>query len=212
MTSFLIIWCLHAASVLGEVQETLNPCRLLCHMEHSIDSCKIVESESISCKNFYWTDESKTSTTVDKVAEDEFVPVEYSETITLLRVGKGGCDKLCKEHGECIDKGSECKSNGVCLNLFWNRGAPVRENMNSCYQLSATGCEDSTPVLCAEEPAKQSDVRENLDSSIEGSVEKTPRDTDIKRLSLVDSGATSSTLILSLFLLVVPFFTKIAAN
>ena len=176
------------ARVFAEDFALLNPCRLVCHLEHSIDSCKIVESETKACTNFYWTDASKHTTVVDKVTDDDYVAMEYAEAVVLLKVGKGGCEKLCQKHVECIDIGSDCKSSGVCLNLFWNRGEPVRDTMTTCYQLSASGCEDATPVLCGPEAPPKQPEEANV-----GGGDHHFNETETKRLTHVSSGASTIT-------------------
>ena len=140
-----------ASRVKGFDYLNLNPCRLLCHLEHSIDHCKLVTTTSSLCENFFWVDGSMSATVIDRLQEDEYVQIPFKQVVDLLKVGKNGCENLCEEHADCVDVGSECKVNGVCLNLFWNRGSPNRAGMTSCYQLSPDGCNDGTPILCGNE-------------------------------------------------------------
>ena len=205
MTPLLIASSIIAGAVANGGIELLNPCRLLCHMQHTIDACKIVDTDDKLCRNFYWTDSSKQSTVVDTVAEDEFVRVEFAESVTLLKAGKGGCEKLCQQHHECIDVGSSCKSSGVCLNLFWNRGAPIKRQMSTCYQLSAAGCEDNTPVLCgSERPRERSRTRGTAATKVDAQEE-----VETRRFAQVTSGIKPPGNYLPLTLLLVPFFSRI---
>jgi hypothetical protein len=145
-TSSMLFWQNEAVDLLS-----LDPCKLLCHMQHTIHQCKLVSTTTTFCKNLYWTNGNKSETVIDRLQEDEYLSIGYEEAASILKVGKSGCDKLCETHPECVDIGSECKVNGVCLNLFWNRGQPNRAEMSSCYQLSPDGCDDGTPVLCGSE-------------------------------------------------------------
>ena len=131
----------------------LDPCRLMCHMEHTIDECKLVTSKSDICANYFWLDTRRNSTIVDKVPDEDFVQIYLTDAINILKVNKGGCEAICKAHADCVDSGSECKLSGVCLNLFWNPGTPVRTEMSTCYQRSEEGCNDGTPILCGNEPS-----------------------------------------------------------
>jgi hypothetical protein len=134
----------------------LNPCKLMCHMEHSLDACKLVATSPTDCSNFFWVDDSKSATVVDRVAEPEYVTVTPIDCVRLLRVGANGCAKVCAGHELCREIGSECKNNGVCLNLFWNPGPLIREEMTWCYGLSDEGCFDGIPILCEEDSMKRS--------------------------------------------------------
>ena len=149
---------LHAVSAIDYMK--LDPCKLLCHMEHTIDQCKLVTSTAAACKNLYWKSGSKQNTHIERVHDDSLIPVSFADSMSILRVGKGGCEKACESHDECFDRGSECKLSGVCLNLFWNRGTPIRSQMSSCYDLSGEACDDATPILCGgEQPLALSDQR-----------------------------------------------------
>ncbi len=127
----------------------VDPCKLICHMENSVDLCKLVSADGTTCRNAFWVDENQDSMIVDIVVEDDAIPVSVEDAIAILRAPKGGCEKLCKSHDSCIETGSNCKENDTCLNLFWNRGRPVPGNMTTCHSLdSAVDCPDVTPVLC----------------------------------------------------------------
>ena len=185
----------------------LNPCRLMCHMEHTIDQCKLVSTTASDCTNFYWSDSTKTQTVIDRVAEDDYVPISSRETLDILSVGKNGCEKLCEDQPECIDIGSECKVNGVCLNLFWNRGNPARANMTSCYQLAEVGCDDGTPILCGTASDKLEATLGPSDSSSsdEPADKVTMAAQDNKKVS---KSSSIESLIPLTPLLVIPFFTR----
>ena len=133
----------------------LDPCRLLCHMEHSVDECKLVSSKAEKCENLFWTGEERKSTIVDRIQEDYYIPLDPSEAVQVLKVHKDGCDEICESHTECINRGSECKLSGVCHNLFWKPGPPHRMEMTTCYQLAEELCDDGTPILCGNEPRFQ---------------------------------------------------------
>lgn len=138
----------------------LDPCKLVCHMQHTIDKCKLVKTTPDTCTNLHWVDDSRRSVIIDRLPDQGTVPVKYSDTLAILKVGKNGCDALCDSHDACTEIGSECKVSGVCLNLFWNRGSPSRIQMTSCYELSTGGCDDGTPILCGDEadPVRLNDI------------------------------------------------------
>ena len=127
----------------------VDPCKLLCHMEYTVDLCKLVFADGTTCRNAFWADENQDSIIVDIVFEDDALPVSVEDAISILRAPKGGCEKLCKFHDSCIETGSNCKENDTCLNLFWNRGRPFTGNMTTCHSLDAgVECPDVSPVLC----------------------------------------------------------------
>jgi hypothetical protein len=187
----------------------LNPCRLVCHMEHTIDQCKLVESNSAICSNFYWSNAGRDSTVIDRIREDEYQEITFQEAIDILRVGKSGCDKICESHPECVDIGSGCKPEGVCLNLFWIRGQPSRTKMESCYQLAAGGCEDGTPILCGNEvqKAKQEKIESGLPTASNMDAKEEEGDISTPRAS-TNLTKSVSRLEIILSLLIVPFVTR----
>lgn len=131
------------------VTHLVDPCKLICHLENSIDLCKLVYADGSICRNAFWTDENQDSLIVDIVLEDDAVPVTVDDAIAILRAPRGGCEKLCKYHDSCIETGSNCKENDTCLNLFWRRGRPARGNMTTCHSLDlGEDCPDVAPVLC----------------------------------------------------------------
>lgn len=128
---------------------SLDPCRLACHLEHSVDICKLVESaDDQYCKNLYWAYSNKTSLFVDIVQDEDDIRVLVSELVGLLKAEKGGCEQMCKAHDECIHIGSNCKPNDTCMNLFWNKSHPVASEMSTCYEYPGNECYDAVPVLC----------------------------------------------------------------
>lgn len=139
------LWMIYIRSLSSS---TVDPCKLLCHLEHSVDKCKLVTTTSSFCENLFWESADKNAIVVDTIKDVDLDHVLPTDAIGLLKAPKGGCDKICQGHDACVDIGSECKGNDVCLNLFWNRGSPVRSNMTTCYELSSDGCDDGTPVLC----------------------------------------------------------------
>lgn len=145
----------------------LDPCKLVCHMQHTIDKCKLVKTTPDTCTNLHWVDESRRSVIIDRLPDQGTVPVKYADTLAILKVGKNGCDALCDSHDACTEIGSECKVSGVCLNLFWNRGSPSRNQMTSCYELSTGGCDDGTPILCGDDadPVRLNDRTDPSSSS-----------------------------------------------
>ena len=133
----------------GSSIHPVDPCKLACHMENSVDMCKLVFADGATCRNAFWVDENRDSIIVDIVLEDDALPLAVEDAISILRAPKGGCEKLCKNHESCIETGSNCKENDTCLNLFWNRGHPVAGNMTTCHSLdSGVDCPDVSPVLC----------------------------------------------------------------
>jgi hypothetical protein len=127
----------------------VDPCKLICHLENSIDLCKLVSADGPICRNAFWTDEEQESLVIDIVFEDDAIPVLVDDAISILRAPRGGCEKLCKFHDSCIETGSNCKENDTCLNLFWRRGRPDRGNMTTCHSLDfEADCPDVAPVLC----------------------------------------------------------------
>lgn len=147
---------------------SIDPCQLLCHMEHSLDRCKLVSTNGDKCKNLFWDSEDKQAIIVDTIEDVDLDAVSSAEVVELLKVPRGGCERVCQSHDACVDIGSECKMNDVCLNLFWNRGSPVRTNMTTCYELSEGGCDDGTPILCGKY------TRNPEEPVIEGSSVSTP--------------------------------------
>jgi hypothetical protein len=208
-STFSMKWAFLFGICRGDEYLNLNPCRLLCHMEHSIDQCKLVSTHATVCSNFFWSDETKSGTVIDRIREDEYVQISFDEAVEILRVGKNGCEKLCEEHADCVDIGSECKTNGTCLNLFWNRGSPKRSEMSSCYQLSAEGCNDGTPILCGNDKVLQMSDGE----ASNGSTTSLPSDEEIMQTTIGAQANSSETyarssVIMTCTLLVIPFFTQ----
>ena len=129
-----------------------------------MDDCKMVSTTLTVCSNFFWTDEGKFTTVVSRIKEPDFRTVSTSDCRQLLEVGLNGCEKICALHDVCKEVGSECKNNGVCLNLFWNPGPVVREEMTTCYGLSSDGCFDGIPILC-QQSLEIAEFNDNQNSS-----------------------------------------------
>jgi hypothetical protein len=119
-------------------------------MENSVDKCKLVQVEGSICKNLLWKDSTKQNLVVDVVHDETDIMAGVEELTMLLKAPPGGCEKLCKQHPSCVETGSSCRENHTCQNLFWNRGDPVENQMTTCFELDAGGCEDGTPVLCGD--------------------------------------------------------------
>ena len=192
----------------------LDSCKLLCHMEHTIDKCKLVSTTPSECTNLYWTDGTRLATVVDRVPDDHFIPITTSESVSILKVGKNGCEKVCHSHDACVENGSECKTNGVCLNLFWNRGSPVIDQMTTCYGLSAEGCNDGTPILCSDESLRPPVSPAGDASKTSSSDDTSPETASVRPSHLKQSSTSASSLhtpqpmLFITLLLVIPGFTR----
>ena len=188
----------------------VDPCKLICHMEYTIDLCKLVFADGIICRNAFWTDDNKDAMVVDIVIEDDAIPVSIADAVALLRAPKGGCEKLCKSHESCIETGSNCKENDTCLNLFWNRGRPVKEKMTTCHSLDlGADCPDVTPVLCGKfldieslivNPPPVSDQTELVDTSEHNNTQLPVRSGAVTRWSLLWASIVVASIILQALL------------
>jgi hypothetical protein len=161
----LIIYTTTVASI---IDIGLNPCRLICQMENSIDKCKLVSVDGNICRNMYWKDSSKQNLIVDIIQDETDVTISVEEVTKILMAPPGGCEKICKNHDSCIETGSSCRENHTCQNLFWNKGNPVTGQMTTCFELDVGGCDDGTPVLCGplqspKPPAQHASVLDKSD-------------------------------------------------
>ena len=192
----------------------LNPCRFMCHMQHSMDQCKLVSTTKQNCVNFYWTGSGKDGTVVDRVPDDEYGIISTAEAIDTLKIGKNGCERLCEEHPACVDNGSECKDSGVCLNLFWHKGVPSREQMRSCYQLADEGCDDGTPILCGPGISTTTDSVTAASNTANPATKDASSGTDFnngnepkKQPAMVSSKTSRVSMTTATNLLIIPFIT-----
>ena len=192
----------------------LDPCRLMCHLEHSLDHCKLVSTAPDTCSNFFWLNSTRDATVIDRSPEGEYVTISTKEAVDILRVGKGGCEAICESHPECVDSGSECKLSGVCLNLFWTPGSPSRDKMTTCYQRALDGCNDGTPILCGHDPVprRHDALVPQHHSSDEGSGIAEAQDSSSDSYEPVAGSSSDTQSLTSIYwapsLLVIPFFTR----
>ena len=122
----------------------VDPCPAVCALTHTPAECALVQRFKGVCHRLFWTHESKRATRFKvQTPSSEDIPVDVETAFELLK--ESSCEEACDVNPHCT--ASFCNTdNRTCKELFYNRGAPVKDKLTICF---GERCKtDFTPVMC----------------------------------------------------------------